>query len=63
MKSLLLLNAKTLIKRKKEFGLVGLSLILTILILNMALSLLKFIEQPFDLIFNGQKASEILLLS
>ncbi len=41
----------------------GLSLILTILVLNMALCLLKVIEQPFDLVFNAQKASEILLLS
>ncbi|BFP41223.1 ABC transporter permease [Flavobacteriaceae bacterium GF1] len=62
MKSLLLLNSKYLVKRKRAFVLVGLSLILTILLLSIALSLLRIIEQPFDITFNNQKASEILLL-
>lgn len=62
MRSLLLIHLKYLIKRKREFLLVGLSLVLTILLLSIALSLLRIIGQPFDITFNSLKASEILLL-
>lgn len=62
MRSLLLIHQKYLIKRKREFLLVGFSLVLTILLLSIALSLLRIIEQPFDITFNNLRASEILLL-
>ncbi len=40
----------------------GISLVLTVILLNVALGLLRFIGEPFDRVFNAQKASEILLL-
>ncbi|WP_422082850.1 ABC transporter permease [Ulvibacterium sp.] len=62
MRSLLLIHLKYLVKRKREFLLVGFSLVLTILLLSIALSLLRIIGQPFDITFTNLKASEILLL-
>ncbi|MEM6539862.1 MAG: FtsX-like permease family protein [Bacteroidota bacterium] len=62
MKSILLLNSKYVNKRKWGLILVGLSLVLTSVLLSLALGMLTIIGQPFDRAFNTQKASEILLL-
>ncbi len=62
MKSILLLNSRYSSKRKWGLILVGLSLVLTVVLLSLALSMLTIIGQPFDRVFDTQKASEILLL-
>ncbi|MCP4976209.1 MAG: ABC transporter permease [Maribacter sp.] len=62
MKSLLLLTIRHFKKRKRQFLLVGATLILTTTILGVALSLIRIMEQPFDITFTNLKASHILLL-
>lgn len=62
MQSILLINKESFIKRKKQFFLVGIALLLTTIILSVAISLLGILDKPFDSTFDKLNASHILLL-